>query len=130
MSDERHVIIPLASRAAVRAIFAGLVMFAASTALVPTAQAQSPVGVEGRQAHLQAPVGHRQPTRADVTAGSQAHSDKQSSAQDNERLGLSPSEDPVPDADQIQSEENSVAKTIEEENDRLDRLVKGICRGC
>jgi hypothetical protein len=33
-------------------------------------------------------------------------------------------------ANQTKSEENALAKVIEQENERLDRLVKGICRGC
>jgi hypothetical protein len=130
MNKKLHVVIPSRSRAAVRAIFAGLVMLSASTALVPTAQARSPAGIDGGQAHMPAPVGHRQPTRAEVTAGSQVHSDKQSIAQDNEPFRSSPSQDPIPGADQVQSEENAAAKAIEQENVLIDRLIRGICRGC
>jgi hypothetical protein len=36
----------------------------------------------------------------------------------------------VTEAEQVKSEENGLSKVIEEENERLDRLLKGICRGC
>ena len=130
MSKKVHVISPFGSRAAVRAIFAGLVTLSASTVIVPTAHARSPAGIEGGQAHMQAAVGHRQPTRADVTTGSLARSDKQNIARDNERLGSSPSQAPLPGADQVQSEEDAAAKAIEQENVLIDRLIRGICRGC
>jgi hypothetical protein len=41
-----------------------------------------------------------------------------------------PTRDEVKGADQVQSGENALAKRIEEENVRLDRLLRGICRGC
>jgi hypothetical protein len=36
----------------------------------------------------------------------------------------------VKGADQVQSGEDALAKRIDEENARLDRLLRGICRGC
>jgi len=41
-----------------------------------------------------------------------------------------PTGDNVKGADQVQSDENALAKRIDEENVRLDRLLRGICRGC
>ena len=32
--------------------------------------------------------------------------------------------------DQVKSQESGLAKVIEQENERLDRLLRGICRGC
>ena len=133
MSNDRATslddIVPIATRT-VRCIFAGVVMLAASTALVPAAQAGNPAGIEPARGSVQAPVGHRQPTPADVTGGEQARLEKQSIAKDNELLELPPSPDNVGGADQVQSEENALAKRIEQENDKLDHLLQGICRGC
>jgi hypothetical protein len=47
------------------------------------------------------PVGHRESTPADTSGANQA-----------------------------KSEENGLAKVIEQETERLGRLLKGICRGC
>lgn len=41
-----------------------------------------------------------------------------------------PSRNDVKGADQVQPDENALAKRIEEENARLDRLFRSICRGC
>jgi hypothetical protein len=41
-----------------------------------------------------------------------------------------PTRDEVKGADQVQSGEDALAKRIDEENVRLDRLLRGICRGC
>ena len=41
-----------------------------------------------------------------------------------------PTWDDVKGVDQVQSDENALAKRIDEENARLDRLLRGICRGC
>ena len=41
-----------------------------------------------------------------------------------------PTRDDVKGADPVQSDENALAKRIEEENTRVDRLLRGICRGC
>jgi len=41
-----------------------------------------------------------------------------------------PTRDDVKGADEVQSGENALAKRIDEENVRLDRLLRGICRGC
>jgi hypothetical protein len=41
-----------------------------------------------------------------------------------------PTRDDVKGADQVQSDENALAKRIDEENARLDRFLRGICRGC
>ena len=41
-----------------------------------------------------------------------------------------PTRDEVNGADQVESGEDALAKRIDEENARLDRLLRGICRGC
>jgi hypothetical protein len=41
-----------------------------------------------------------------------------------------PTRDEVKGADQVESGEDALAKRIDEENVRLDRLLRGICRGC
>jgi hypothetical protein len=41
-----------------------------------------------------------------------------------------PTRDEVEGADQVQSGEDALAKRIDEENVRLDRVLRGICRGC
>ena len=41
-----------------------------------------------------------------------------------------PTRGDVNGAGQVQSDENALAKRIDEENVRLDRLLRGICRGC
>jgi hypothetical protein len=41
-----------------------------------------------------------------------------------------PTRDEVKGADQVQSGEDALAKRIDQENVRLDRLLRGICRGC
>lgn len=134
MSSNRNTcqrfIISIGTLAAVRTIFAGLVMLSASTAFVPMARAGKPTGTEARHGHMQAPVGHRQPTPADVTGGGQAQSDRARLAKDNELLDLPPSQDPVTGAGDVQSQESALAKMIQQENARIDRLIRGICRGC
>jgi hypothetical protein len=48
----------------------------------------------------------------------------------NERFDLPPSQEKVTSACGLESEENLLAKTIEQENIRLDRELRGICGGC
>jgi hypothetical protein len=43
---------------------------------------------------------------------------------------IQPGQNRIADADPVPPDENNLTKMIEEENARLDRLVKGICRGC
>jgi hypothetical protein len=109
-----------------RSIFAAIIMLSASTPVVHTAQAQR--HAQPSYGDMQAPVGHRQPTRDDVTGDNQV--DKESVAKDNELLDLPTNQDKVIGAEQGESEENALAKRIEQENARLDRELRGICRGC
>jgi hypothetical protein len=102
-----------------RAILAGIIMLSASTAVVHAAQVQRHAQIQPGYGYMQAPVGHRQPTQDDVKI-----------KKDNEQLDLPASQDSIAGADQVQSEENSLAKMIEQENIRLDRQLRGICRGC
>jgi hypothetical protein len=56
--------------------------------------------------------------------------DKESVAKDNELFDLPTNQDKVIGAEQVESEENALAKRIEQENAQLDRELRGICRGC
>jgi len=37
---------------------------------------------------------------------------------------------PTREGDQVKPKEGGLAKVIEQENERLNRLLRGICRGC
>jgi hypothetical protein len=113
-----------------RSIFAGIIIMAASTVLVHTAEAQKHARIQPGYAYMQAPGGHRQPTQDGVTGTNQVQFDKNRVEKDNELLDLPPTRDKVIGANQVESEENALAKMIEQENARLDRELKGICRGC
>ena len=113
-----------------RSIFAGIIIVAVSTALVHAAEAQKHTPIQPAYGYMQAPVGHRQPTQDDVPGAHQVQFDKKSIDKDNELLDLPPTEDKVLGAAQVESQENALAKTIEQENARLDRELRGICRGC
>ena len=112
-----------------RSIFAAIIMLSASTAVGHAAQAQRHAQTQPDYGYMQAPVGHRQPTQDDVTGANQVQFDKKRVAKDNELLDLPTTRDKVIGADQVESEENALAKTIEQENARLDRQPRGICRG-
>ena len=115
-----------------RTIFAGIIILSASVAGVHAAEAQRHAQVQpgyGYYRQLQAPV-RRQPTQDDVTGANQVQFDKKRVAKDNELLDLPTTRDKVIGADQVESEENALAKMIEQENARLDRELRGICRGC
>jgi hypothetical protein len=103
-----------------RSIFAAIIMLSVSTAVVHAAQAQRHPQIQPSYGYTQAPVGHRQPTQDDATK----------IEKDNGQLDLPTTQDQVTGADQVQSEENTLAKMIEQENERLDHQLKGICRGC
>ena len=113
-----------------RTIFAGIIMLSASTAVVHTAQAQRHAQTQRGYGYMPAPVGHRQPTQDDVTGANQVQFDKKSVEKDNELLDLPTTQDKVIGADHVESEENALAKKIEQENARLDHELRGICRGC
>ena len=102
-----------------RSILAGIIMLSASTAFVHTAEAQRHAKIPPGYGYMQAP-GQRQPTQDDA----------KKIERDNEQLDLPASQDSIAGADQVQSEENTLAKMIEQENARLDHQLKGICRGC
>ena len=115
-----------------RSIFAGMIMLWASSAVVFPAEAQNHTKTQPGYGYgyMQAPVGHRQPTQDDVTGANQVQFDKKRVEKDNELLDLPTTQDEVTGADQVESQENALAKTIERENARLDRELRGICRGC
>jgi hypothetical protein len=115
---------------AMHAIFAALIMVSGSTADVHAREVPQYTEIQPGHGSMQAPVGHRQPTQRDVAGARQARSDKKIVAQDNELLDLPPSQNHVVGADEVPPGENTLAKIIEEENARIDRLVRSICRGC
>jgi len=84
-----------------RSIFAGIIMFSAPTPVAHAAEAQYDAPLQPGYGYMQAPVGHEQQTQDDVNG-----------------------------ADHIQFDENALAKKIEQENERLDRELRGICSGC
>lgn len=84
-----------------RSIAVGIIVVCVSAALLSMAQAQQHAETQPGRTYMAGPAGHRQPTLSDV-----------------------------PGADQARSDESGLAKVIGEENERLDRLLQGICRGC
>jgi hypothetical protein len=113
-----------------RSIFAAIIMLSASTAIGHTVEAQKHARIQPSHASMRAPVGLRQPTPDNVTGANRVPFDKKRVEKDNELLDLPPTQDKVVGANQVESEENALAKMIEQENARLDRELKGICRGC
>jgi hypothetical protein len=114
----------------VGSIFAAIIMLSASTAVGHSAEAQKHARIGPAYGYMQAPVGHRQPVEHEVTGANQVQFDKKRVEKDNELLDVPSTRGKIIGADQIQSEENGLAKMIEQENARLDRQLKGICRGC
>ena len=113
-----------------RSIFAAIIIVSASTAVVHTAEAQKLARSQPAYGYMQAPVGHRQPTQDDITGANQVQLDKKSIEKDNELLDLPPTQDETIGADQLQSKDNALARMIGQENSRLDREIRGMCRGC
>jgi hypothetical protein len=113
-----------------RTIFVGIILLSASTAVVHAGQAQRHAQIQPGYGYMQAPVGHRQPTQDDDTGDNQVQFDKKRVEKDNDLLDLPTTQDQVIGADQVESEENALAKTIEQEDTRLDHQLRGICRGC
>ncbi len=110
-----------------RSIFAAIIMLSASTAPVHAAAAENHASAYG---YMQAPVDHRQPTQHDVTGADQVRPDQKIAKKDNEPVKRPPTPDDVTGADQSKSDDGALTKMIDEENARLDRLVRSICRGC
>jgi hypothetical protein len=113
-----------------RSIFAAIIIVSASTVVVHTAEARKLARSQPAYGYMQAPVGHRQPTRDDVTSANQGQFDKKIIEKDNELLNLPPTRNKVIGADELESKDNALARMIGEENSRLDREISGICRGC
>jgi hypothetical protein len=113
-----------------RSIFVGIIILSASTAAAHTAEAQKHARIQPAYGYIQAQVDHRQPTQDDVTGAGQVQFNEESVEKDNELLNLPPTHDKVIGVDQVESEEGALAKRIEQENARLDRELRGICRGC
>jgi hypothetical protein len=113
-----------------RSIFAAIIMLSASTAVARTAQAQKHAPIQHGYGYMHPPVGHRQPTHDDVTGANQVQFDKKSVENDKELPDPPPTHDKGIGAGQVEAAENALAKMIEQENARLDRELRGICRGC
>ena len=113
-----------------RLIFAAIVVLSASLAVTHPAQAWEGAETLPGHATWQAPVGHRQPTREDADGTGREAFDTKNIDKDNELLALPPSQDNAGGAGHVQADENALAKRIEQENDRLDRQLRDICRGC
>jgi hypothetical protein len=113
-----------------RSICAAIIMLSASTGIGHTAEVQKHARIQSGYGYMRAPVGHRQPTKDHVTGANQVQFDKKRVEKDNELLDLPTTQGQVIGADQVQSEENALGKMIEQENARLDRELRGICRGC
>jgi TolA-binding protein len=103
-----------------RSIFAGMIVLSAAIGVVHTTDAQEYSQRQPSYESMQAPIDLRQQTADDV----------EKIKKDNEQLDLSASREKITGADQVQSEENALARTIERENERIDRQLRGICRGC
>jgi hypothetical protein len=103
-----------------RSIFAGMIVLSALIAVVHTADAQKYNQGQAGSGYMRAPVDHPHQNNDDV----------EKIENDNKQLDLPASQDKTIGADQVQSEENAFGKLIEQENERLDRHLKGICRGC
>ena len=108
-----------------RSIFAAIIMLSASTAVVYAAEARKPPRIQSGYG-----VGYRRLAQDDVAGANQVQFDKKTVDKDNELLNLPTTRDTVLGANQVESKENAMAKTIEQENARLDRELRGICRGC
>jgi hypothetical protein len=106
-----------------RWIFTGMILLSASIGVVHTADAQKHSQRQPDYGSMQATTDLRQQSQDDI----------EKIEKDNEQLDLSASQKNIKNimgADQVQSEENALAKTIEQENERIDHRLKGICRGC
>jgi hypothetical protein len=111
-----------------RSIFAAIIALSASTVVVHAAEVQKHARIQ--PGYMQAPVGHRQPAQGDVTGANRVPFKKKNVEKHNERFDLPPSQEKGRSAGGLESEENLLAKTIEQENVWLDREIRGICRGC
>jgi hypothetical protein len=108
-----------------RSILVGIAMMTACAAGLDVAQAQENAQARPGGAYLEAPVGHRQPTREDQ----EGTASRRRIEQDSEQLNASTQND-VDGVDDVRSHEDALARKIELENDELDRELRGICRGC
>ena len=115
---------------AMHAIFAALIMVSGSTAVVHAREVVKYAEIQPGHGSMRAPVGHRQPTQDGVTGVNQVQFDKKIIEKDNELLDLPPTQGKVIGADELQSKDNALARTIGQENSRLDREISRICRGC
>src|ERR1700754_3773303 len=88
-----------------RSLFAGMMMLSASMAVVDIAQAQTQPPRPPGYGSVQAPIGHRQPTK----------------------YGL---QDDVMGAGQLHSSEDSLTNRIGQDNPSLDREITDICPSC
>ena len=110
-----------------RSIFAGIIMLSASMAIVDAAQAQKHPERSRGHGYRQALIAHRQPTRDDL----QPAQENLERIDDGNRQPDPPARrDGNIDAGQVHSEEDALTKRIEQDNARLDRVIRGICASC
>ena len=110
-----------------RSLFAGMIMLSASMAVVGTAQAQVHHQRPPGYGSMQAPIGHRQPTQADLQP---TQNDLENIAKDNQQLDMQASQDEITGAGQARSGEDALTKRIGQDNSRLDRQIREICPSC
>ena len=101
-----------------RSLFAAAILLTTLTTVPLAAETRDHSATWPGDSSMQAAPGHRQPTPWLEQVG-----------RDNEQLDAAGGGD-VTGANEVQSEENALARRIEEENDRLDAELRGICRGC
>lgn len=101
-----------------RSLFAATILLTTLSAVPLAAETRDHSATWPGDSSMQAPPGHRQPTRWLEQVG-----------KDNAQLDAAGGGE-VTGANEVQSEENALARRIEEENDRLDAELRGICRGC
>jgi hypothetical protein len=76
---------------------------------------------------MQAPIGHRQPTRGDLQP---TQDDLQRIDNDNHELDLPASQGDITGAGQIPSGEDALTRKVEQDNPRLDSEITDICPSC
>jgi hypothetical protein len=110
-----------------RSLFTGIFMLSASMAVVGAAQAQTHLQTPPGYGSMQAPIGHRQPTRGDLRP---TQDDLQKIDSDNQLLNQPASQDDVTGAGQIPSGEDALTRRVEQDNPRLDGEITDICPSC
>lgn len=108
-----------------RSIFVGIILLSASMAVVHAAQAQEHSQRPPGYGHMQARIGHGQPTRDDPS-----EDDLMKIEKDNGDLDLPASQDDTIGAGRVHSQEEDLTKKIEQDSERIDREIMNICPSC